>query len=115
MVVLSNMSAQSEHARRACPAGVLSIAFVLGSLLTAVSSSPADERFAPDRRRDMFRRGVTISSETRRAIDRALRFLEGRQNANGSWTDRVGRKIHYSYEGVVTDQIKPIGIVAAAW
>ncbi len=115
MVALSNMSAQSEHSRPACPVGVVLIAVVLGGLLTAVNSSPADEPLSPDRRRDMFRSGVTVPAETRRAIDRALRFLEERQNPNGSWTDRVGRKVHYSYEGVVTDHVGVTALVGMAF
>ena len=109
------MSAQSEHSRPACPVGVVLIAVVLGGLLTAANSSPTDEPLSPDRRRDMFRSGVTVPAETRRAIDRALKFLEERQNPNGSWTDRVGRKVHYSYEGVVTDHVGVTALVGMAF
>jgi squalene cyclase len=55
--------------------------------------------------------GIAVPRETRRAITRGLDYLAAHQNANGSWTDRVGRKVHYSYEGEVTDHV---GVTALA-
>jgi hypothetical protein len=54
---------------------------------------------------------ISISASTRRAVHRGLDYLAAQQCANGSWTDRVGRKVHYSYDGTVTEHI---GVTALA-
>lgn len=54
---------------------------------------------------------VTIDGPTRLAIDRALDFLYRSQNRDGSWTDRVGRKVHNYYRGQVAPHV---GVTALA-
>ena len=54
---------------------------------------------------------VGIDYRTRLSIDRALDYLHRNQNAEGSWTDRVGRKVHNSYKGVVAPHV---GVTALA-
>ena len=66
---------------------------------------PGDRRGA-----DRERRGG-IDAETRARIDRALEYLYQHQNDDGSWTDRVGRKVHDSYQGIVAPHI---GVTALA-
>ena len=61
--------------------------------------------------KERFERGIPIPSGTRRAVRRGLDYLVKTQNPNGSWTDRVGRKVHYTYEGTVTEHI---GVTALA-
>lgn len=39
-----------------------------------------------------------LDALTRIRVDRALDYLYRNQNPDGSWTDRVGRKVHYQYE-----------------
>ncbi|MFQ5654198.1 MAG: prenyltransferase/squalene oxidase repeat-containing protein [Planctomycetota bacterium] len=47
----------------------------------------------------------------RRAISRGLEYLKRQQNEDGSWTDKIGRKVHYKYEG---SRGKHIGVTALA-
>jgi squalene cyclase len=54
---------------------------------------------------------VGIDGPTRLAIDRALEYLYRRQNADGSWSDMVGRKVHNTYRGRVAPHI---GVTALA-
>jgi hypothetical protein len=61
--------------------------------------------------RGSLRGAIGIDADTRLRIDRALEYLYQHQNADGSWTDRVGRKVHYTYRG----QIAPhVGVTALA-
>ena len=55
--------------------------------------------------------GVGIDAQTRASIDRALEYLIANQNSDGSWTDRVGRKVHNTYRGRVAPHI---GVTALA-
>ena len=41
----------------------------------------------------------SFDPQVRGAVDRALAFLVARQNANGSWTNRVGYKLYDDYYG----------------
>ena len=54
---------------------------------------------------------IGIDAETRLRIDRGLEYLYRNQNADGSWTDRVGRKVHNSYRG---PKAPHIGVTALA-
>lgn len=54
---------------------------------------------------------VGIDYRTRLSIDRALDYLHRNQNPEGSWTDRVGRKVHNSYKGRVAPHV---GVTALA-
>jgi hypothetical protein len=56
-------------------------------------------------------KGIAIPPGTRAAIRRGLEYLAAHQNPNGSWTDRVGRKVHYSYVGTVNEHV---GVTALA-
>jgi hypothetical protein len=52
-----------------------------------------------------------IDAETRLRIDRALEYLYRNQNPEGYWTDRVGRKVHNTYRGLVAPHV---GVTALA-
>lgn len=54
---------------------------------------------------------VAIDPETRVRIDRALEYLYRNQSSDGSWTDRVGRKVHNTYRGTVAPHV---GVTALA-
>jgi hypothetical protein len=54
---------------------------------------------------------ISIDAATARAIQRGLAFLARRQNPDGSWTDRVGRKVHMEYRGTVAPHV---GVTALA-
>lgn len=85
---------------------VLALPAILLALLGAPSGASAsddDETFTQTR--------THLDEQTRQAIRRGLDYLTDTQNENGSWTDRVGRKVHYSYRGVVTEHI---GVTALA-
>ncbi len=56
-------------------------------------------------------RRVTIDHETAAAIEKGLQFLARNQNPDGSWTDRVGRKVHMTYKGTVAPHV---GVTALA-
>ncbi len=62
-------------------------------------------------RPDPVERGIPIPAGTRASIRRGLEYLKSTQRPNGSWIDRVGRKVHYSYHGTVTEHI---GVTALA-
>src|SRR2546422_5262460 len=51
------------------------------------------------------RLGRGIDLETRLRIDRGLEYLLKKQNEDGSWTDRVGRKVHNTYQGRIAPHI----------
>jgi hypothetical protein len=56
-----------------------------------------------------------IDAETRRAIDRALEYLYRGQNPDGSWSARVGRKVHNSYWGQTAPHIGATALAGMAF
>ncbi len=52
-----------------------------------------------------------LVSQARLAIHRGLEFLKSRQNSDGSWTDKIGRKVHFEYRGKTG---KHVGVTALA-
>lgn len=54
---------------------------------------------------------IAIDTTTRRAIDRGLEYLRRTQNPDGSWTDKVGRKVHNTYRGMTAPHV---GVTALA-
>ena len=72
---------------------VLSFPLLLGLPgSTSVVNSQSDD--TPVRKMD-----PKLIDEARLRIHRGLSFLESRQNPDGSWTDKIGRKVHYEYRG----------------
>ncbi len=65
--------------------------------------TPAIDRRAP--------RSIAVDQSTRQSIDRGLEFLYRSQNPDGSWTDFVGRKVHYFYD---CTQSRHVGSTALA-
>jgi hypothetical protein len=61
--------------------------------------------------RSSTRVAVGIDAETRLRIDRGLEYLYRNQNPDGSWTDLVGRKVHYAYRGTLAPHV---GVTALA-
>ena len=55
--------------------------------------------------------GIAIDRRTQAAIRAALKYLSAQQNPNGSWSDRVGRKVHYNYVGMEAEHV---GVTALA-
>jgi hypothetical protein len=66
-----------------------------------------------DRSRD--RPVIGIDAQTRKMIDRALAYLYRHQNPDGSWTDRVGRKVHNSYWGSAAPHVGVTGLAGIAF
>ncbi len=58
-------------------------------------------------------RGVHAS--TAGAIEKGLKFLALNQNRDGSWTDRVGRKVHMTYRGTVAPHVGVTGLAGIAF
>jgi hypothetical protein len=52
-----------------------------------------------------------LDDQTKKAIEKGLKYLAAHQEDDGSWKDVVGRKINYSYVGV---HDKHIGVTALA-
>lgn len=52
-----------------------------------------------------------VEADTRLAVRRGLDYLARKQNKNGSWTEKVGRKVHYSYRG---ESAEHVGVTALA-
>jgi len=59
--------------------------------------------------------GIAIDRRTQIAIQRGLEYLARHQNPNGSWTDRVGRKVHMRYESVPGDHVGVTGLAGLAF
>ncbi|MHC4936013.1 MAG: prenyltransferase/squalene oxidase repeat-containing protein [Planctomycetota bacterium] len=52
-----------------------------------------------------------LVDQARLAIHRGLQYLKASQNANGSWTDKIGRKVHYNYDAI---EGQHVGVTALA-
>jgi len=48
---------------------------------------------------------VGLDRKTEAAVQQGLAYLARRQNTDGSWTDRVGRKVYTSYRGKVGEHV----------
>jgi hypothetical protein len=66
---------------------------------------------APARGPARDRTKVTLDHTTLRAVERGLDYLVRNQNPDGSWTDRVGRKVHMTYRGTKAPHV---GVTALA-
>lgn len=71
----------------------------------------AATQFRPRRPAREVEQGIAIDARTQHAIGLALRYLSAQQNANGSFTDIVGRKVHNAYEGELNEHV---GVTALA-
>ncbi len=75
----------------------------------AVGGAPARPQEIPGERvRPM---DPKLVDEARLAVHRGLEFLKSRQNPDGSWTDKIGRKVHFEYRG---SPGKHVGVTALA-
>ena len=54
---------------------------------------------------------MKLQERARLAVERGLEFLKNTQNPDGSWTDKIGRKVHYEYRGRLG---KHVGVTALA-
>ena len=52
-----------------------------------------------------------LESEASAKVKRGLDYLASTQNSDGSWTERIGRKVHTEYRGVID---KHVGVTALA-
>lgn len=95
----------SSGQSRARGVAVVTVLPVLLASLSLLARASGEER------RPEVAVGIPIDAVTRSAIERGLRYLAERQNRNGSWTDRVGRKVHYSYDGQINEHV---GVTALA-
>ena len=85
------------------------IMILLLSILTILipglaSSQVIDE--GPERVIDL-----ELQEKSRLAVERGLQYLKRTQNTDGSWTDKIGRKVHYEYRGRMG---KHVGVTALA-
>ncbi|MBN1442326.1 MAG: prenyltransferase [Planctomycetes bacterium] len=81
------------------------------SAASAAPDVPGAGSEAPRALRDDWSRGLGIDRDVLEAVQRGLAYLARHQNEDGSWTDRVGRKVLMSYRGAV----KPhVGVTALA-
>ena len=58
---------------------------------------------------------LTIPASTARAVEKGLSYLAMHQNPDGSWTDRVGRKVHMTYRGTVAPHVGVTGLAGIAF
>lgn len=61
------------------------------------------------------RGGALVDRRTAKSIEQALQFLARRQNPDGSWTDRVGRKVHMTYRGTLAPHVGVTGLCGIAF
>jgi len=102
---------------------VRNVILVATGLLTALAASSAAPLEAPatplaaapvpQERGQVNRSDFTPAA--REAVDRALAWLASRQNANGSWTNRVGYKLYEDYFGEEHDSIDVTAIAGMAF
>ena len=86
---------------------VLFIPLALGVPMGASEARAGqDSARAPERPMD-----AKLVDKARLSIHRGLQYLKSRQNADGSWTDKIGRKVHYDYRGKPG---KHVGVTALA-
>ena len=57
---------------------------------------------------------VEFDERTRLAVDRGLAWLVSRQNANGSWTNKVGYKLYEDYYGEENESVDVTAIACMA-
>ncbi|MEC8896581.1 MAG: prenyltransferase/squalene oxidase repeat-containing protein [Planctomycetota bacterium] len=89
---------------------LLAIALLPGSLAFSQAEKKAP---APRAKSKPLARGVHAS--TAGAIEKGLKFLARSQNPDGSWTDRVGRKVHMTYRGTVAPHVGVTGLAGIAF
>ena len=58
---------------------------------------------------------AAFDPSTASAIERGLQFLARRQNVDGSWNDRVGRKVHMTYRGTDAPHVGVTGLAGIAF
>ena len=68
----------------------LTILILLGALAPACSVSGQVVDEGPERVIDL-----ELQERSRLAVERGLQFLKRTQNSDGSWTDKIGRKVHF--------------------
>ena len=84
----------------------LTVLILLGALAPACSVSGQVVDEGPERVIDL-----ELQERSRLAVERGLQFLKRTQNSDGSWTDKIGRKVHYEYRGRLG---KHVGVTALA-
>lgn len=76
-----------------------SILFVALTLLLLIGGGPSDEVMVPEE----------VNPAAERAIERGLAFLAREQRPDGSWQERIGRKVNNTYRGHMG---KHVGVTA---
>jgi hypothetical protein len=56
-------------------------------------------------------RGRLVTSRAQRAVEKGLKYLERRQNDDGSWSDGIGRKVNFQY---LSHYGKHVGVTSLA-
>ena len=78
---------------------------ILTTLIPGLASSQVIDE-GPERVIDL-----ELQEKSRLAVERGLQYLKRTQNSDGSWTDKIGRKVHYEYRGRMG---KHVGVTALA-
>ena len=78
---------------------------ILAILMPGLASSQVIDE-GPERVIDL-----ELQEKSRLAVERGLQYLKRTQNSDGSWTDKIGRKVHYEYRGRMG---KHVGVTALA-
>ncbi len=86
-----------------------------GLVVTALLASPREAEVRQEGSRSPRVFKDEFDRETRAAVDRALAWLAGRQNANGSWTNRVGYKLYDDYYGEEGDSVDVTALACMAF
>ncbi|MGE3163441.1 MAG: prenyltransferase [Planctomycetota bacterium] len=79
------------------------LAWVVGALVTTGAVMPLSAQSEV--------RLARIEAETKLGVRRGLDYLARRQNRDGSWTEKIGRKVHDRYEGELGEHV---GVTALA-
>ncbi|MEM7232081.1 MAG: prenyltransferase/squalene oxidase repeat-containing protein, partial [Planctomycetota bacterium] len=85
-------------------------------LLVVVVSLLASPAFAQSRSKKGHRVGVGMDRRTNEAVEQALSYLAERQNPiDGSWEDRVGRKVYTTYRGRIAPHVGVTALCGVAF
>ena len=77
-------------------------------LMIPATAAPSGSRGDDDSTRVI---DLKLQERARLAAERGLEFLKQTQDADGSWTAKIGRKVHYEYRGRLG---KHVGVTSLA-
>ncbi|MEM7165012.1 MAG: prenyltransferase [Planctomycetota bacterium] len=82
--------------------------WALGALMAAIATLTLVPGRADAQREAFFQK---LQADTQLSVRKGLDYLQNKQNDDGSWTEKIGRKVHMHYEGSLG---KHVGVTSLA-